>query len=132
MLRPGNFDRFGVNLRVRRETGKKQEVKVHHDEGVANHIDPESCAVTRDGLGEALTGGRIGQPSSRERDLISGADAVLYVEGKTEGRDIASAPTTRRGRRPWHVSTLLVRDPGDLTVGQQPSDSVLLWSVSGR
>src|SRR5215467_13914280 len=37
--------------------GKKQEVKVHHDEGVANHIDPESCAVTREGLGEALTGG---------------------------------------------------------------------------
>jgi len=66
--------------------GKKQEVKVHHDEGVANHIDPESCAVTREGLGEALTGGRIGQPSSRERDLILGADAVLFVEGKTEGR----------------------------------------------
>ena len=37
--------------------GKKQEVKVHHDEGVASHIDPESCAVAREGLGEALTGG---------------------------------------------------------------------------
>ena len=40
-------------------------MKVHHDEGVANHIDPESCAGTREGLGEALTGERIGQPSSR-------------------------------------------------------------------
>jgi hypothetical protein len=107
-------------------------VKVHHDEGVANHIDPESCAGTCEGTGEALTGGRIGQPSSRERDIISGADAVLYVEGKTEGRDIARAPTTRRGRRPWHVRALLVRNPGDLTVGQQPSACVLLWSVSGR
>src|SRR6516225_12427998 len=65
--------------------GKKQEVKVHHDEGVANHIDPESCAVTREGLGEALTGERIGQPSSRGRGIISGADAVLFAEGETEG-----------------------------------------------
>ena len=91
-------------------------MKVHHDEGVANHIDPESCAVTREGLGEALTGARIGQPSSRERGNISGADAVQFAEGETEGRDIASAPTTRRGRRPWHVQTLLAREPGDLAI----------------
>ena len=45
--------------------GKKQEVKVHHDEGVATHIDPESCAVSRESIGEALTGERIGQPSNR-------------------------------------------------------------------
>jgi len=67
--------------------GKKQEVKVHYDEGVASHIDPESCAVTREGLGEALTGERIGQPSSRDRGIISGADVVLFAEGETEGRD---------------------------------------------
>jgi hypothetical protein len=41
-------------------------VQVHHDEGVAIHIDPESCADTREGAGEALTGERIGQPLSRE------------------------------------------------------------------
>jgi hypothetical protein len=31
------------------------------------------------------------------------------------------APTTRRGRRPWHVRTLfaLAREPGDHAVGQQ-------------
>jgi len=61
-------------------------VRVHYDEGVANHIDPESCAGIREGTGEALTGERIGQPSSRERGIISGADAVLFAEGKTEGR----------------------------------------------
>src|SRR5215468_9423018 len=119
-------------LTVRHVRQRRDWLKVHYDEGVANHIDPESCAVTREGIGEALTGVRIGQPSSRERGNISGADTVLYVEGNTEGRDIASAPTTRRGRRPWHVRTLLVRNPGDLTVGQQPSDCVLLWSASGR
>ena len=30
-------------------------------EGVANRIDPESCADAREGIGEALTGERIGQ-----------------------------------------------------------------------
>ena len=39
------------------------------DEGVAIHIGPESCAVAREGHGEALTGECIGQPSSRERVL---------------------------------------------------------------
>jgi hypothetical protein len=45
-------------------------VQVPCDEGVAIHIDPESCAVAREGFGEALTGGRIGQPLSRERFLF--------------------------------------------------------------
>jgi hypothetical protein len=35
-------------------------VQVHHDEGVANRIDPESCADAREGIGEALTGERVG------------------------------------------------------------------------
>jgi hypothetical protein len=36
-------------------------VQVPHGEGVANHIVPESCEVIREGIGEALTGERIGQ-----------------------------------------------------------------------
>ncbi len=46
-------------------------MQVHYNEGLAIHIDPESCAGTREGVGEALTGDRIGQaieprkPSSR-------------------------------------------------------------------
>jgi len=39
-------------------------VQVSYDEGVAIHIGPESCAVAREGFGEALTGERIGQPLS--------------------------------------------------------------------
>jgi hypothetical protein len=35
-----------------------------------------------------------------------------------KGCDIASAQSFRRGRRPWHVQKLLVREPGDLSVGQ--------------
>ena len=42
-------------------------MKVRHDEDVASHIGPESCAGIREGVGEALTGEHTGQPSSRER-----------------------------------------------------------------
>jgi hypothetical protein len=63
-------------------------VRVPHDEGVANHIDPESCAVAREGLGEALTGEHIGQPLSRERRIVPGADAVRTAEGNMDERAI--------------------------------------------
>jgi hypothetical protein len=86
-------------------------VQVHHDEGVANRIDPESCANIREDIGEALTGERIGQPLSRESTLILGADVVPVTEGNTDGRDNASAQTARRGLRHWHVRTLFAREP---------------------
>ena len=93
-------------------------VQVHHDEEVANRIDPESCAVACEGYGEALTGDCTGQPLSRESTLIPGADVVPVTEGNTDVRDIASAQTTRRGLRHWHVRTLFAWEPGDLMVGQ--------------
>ena len=93
-------------------------MQVHHDEGVANRIDPKSCAVACEGIGEALTGNRTGQPLSRESHVNLGADTVLEVEGNMAGGAIASARPARRGRRPWHVRTLLVREPGGLTSGQ--------------
>jgi hypothetical protein len=89
-------------------------VQVHRDEGLANHIGPEPCAGIREDAGEASAGERTGQPSSRERKEVPGADAVQKAEGHTFGRAIASARTTRRGRRTWHVRTLLAREPGDL------------------
>src|SRR6202162_3447211 len=47
---------------------------------------------------------------------ILGADTVQIVEGNMSGRVIASVRTTRRGQRPWHVHTLLAREPGDLAI----------------
>lgn len=102
---------------MRRETGKELVVQVHYDEGIASHIGPEPCAGHREVVGEASVGERMGQPLSRDR-YIPGADAVQYAEGNTAGRAFASAPTTRRGLRTWHVRTLLVREPGDLPSGQ--------------
>ena len=46
-------------------------MKVSSSEGVANHTVPESCAETREGFGEALTGVCIGW--------------VLSCENKTSG-----------------------------------------------
>jgi hypothetical protein len=106
--------------RVRRETGKEYVVKVHCDEGVATHVAPDPCAVLREDDCEASVGERIGQPLSRETVINPGADVVHLTEGKIGGRVIASASLTRRGLRPWHVRTLLVREPGDLWIGHRP------------
>ena len=56
-------------------------MQVSYSEGVANHTGPESCVDIREDAGEALTGERIGQPSSRESLIISDADVVEITEG---------------------------------------------------
>ena len=89
-------------------------MQVPYNKDVASYVVPESCVVRREVQCEALTGVRTGQPLSRDRNIVLGADAVQVVEGNTSVRDIASARMTRRGRRPWHVRTLLAREPGDL------------------
>jgi hypothetical protein len=90
-------------------------VKVPDSEGIASHAVPESCVRNcREAHHEALTGVRAGQPLSRENNLFLGAHAVIQAEGDMVGCAIASARSTRRGLRPWHVRTLLAREPGDL------------------
>jgi hypothetical protein len=66
--------------------------------------------------GSARGAGSNSRPyrNSRDRNAIPGAHAVPEAEGNMSERVIASAQMTRRGRRPWHVRTLLVREPGDL------------------
>ncbi len=44
-------------------------MQVHCDEGIANHIGPEPCAVGREAGGEASAGVRIGQPLVRQAKL---------------------------------------------------------------
>jgi len=100
-------------------------VRVRYDEGVATHIGPEPCAGLREGVGEASAGERTGQPLSRESKILSDADVVQLTEGETGGCVSASIRSIRRGQRPWHVRTLLAREPGDLLVGH------LLFGVGG-
>jgi len=75
-------------------------VKVLYDEGVANRIGPEPCAVDREVDSEASAGGGTGQPLSRER-FIPSADDVPVSEGETDRRDYA-----------WTARPGVVLDPG--------------------
>jgi len=75
-------------------------MKLSHDEGIASHIGPESCAFVRKNRGEALTGERAGRVWSREDPRVQGADAVLRVEGNMERIDSPRFVSTLRGQRP--------------------------------
>jgi transposase len=99
---------------VRRETGRRQKVKVLCDEGVANHIDPESCAVGREVIREALTGVRVGQPLSGEILPNRSVDAHQSAEDNMSRRAIASTGRLRAVVRPWHARTSFAREPRDL------------------
>ena len=55
-------------------------MQVSSSEGVANHTVPESCAGTREGFGEALTGVRIGWVLSRENKTTG--TLTLCIEWK--------------------------------------------------
>ena len=56
-------------------------VKVHCDEGLTNHIGPESCVAVREGVREALTGVRAGQAMERRNFALREAHALLTAEG---------------------------------------------------
>jgi hypothetical protein len=53
-----------LQLPVRRE-----EMRELHAEGLATHGDPESCAESREGRGEALTGARAGRAILLSREM---------------------------------------------------------------
>jgi hypothetical protein len=76
-------------------------VQVSCSEGLANHTGRESCGSAREGVAEALTAERIGQPSSREKYFKPDADALDNAEGNIGWSDIASA-----------IQSGVVRDPG--------------------
>ena len=48
----------------------ESRMKEPYKQGVANQLDPESCAGGREVAGEALTGAHAGQPLSSEITLI--------------------------------------------------------------
>ena len=91
-------------------------MKVPCDEGVAIHIGPKSCAVAREGLGEALTGERIGQPLSRERVLFWVPTPCKWRKATHPGASSRAPGRPGVVRDPEHVRTLLAREPGDLAI----------------
>ena len=99
---------------VRRETDARQRVQVPHDEGVANHIDPESCGGVREGAAEALTGGA--RRPAIERRKTSPPERRCYPVGRRQyaRRAIARDGQLRVVWRPWHACTSREREPRDL------------------
>jgi len=107
-------------------------VKVRRSEGLAIHIGPKPRAGVREDVGEASAGECIGQPLSRESDISQGADGVTLSEGNMVGHVIASVQPALRGLRPWHVRTLLVREPGDLRLDHLPYEVVRIGKARSR
>ena len=89
-------------------------MQVSHSEGLANHTGPESCVGIREDAGEALTGERLGQTSSRESLILPDADVFRITEGNM-GNAITRA-LTQSGvvEDTEHVRKLFAREPGDL------------------
>jgi hypothetical protein len=75
------------------KAGRESRMKEPYKKGIANHLDPESCADAGNRVGEALTGAHAGQPSSSE--ITSPGVPTLYGEGEGHLRDGA----TREPRR---------------------------------
>ena len=75
-------------------------MKVSYDEGLASHIDPESCVCGRKVTSEALTGERMGQVLSRERAFSGVPTASGCSEGNTDHITIARCDPAPRGLRP--------------------------------
>ena len=92
-------------------------MEVPYSEGLASHADPESCAGTRKGAGEALTGEHAGQVLNREINDVQGADTV--------GDSGRQHPMRRKGEPsegpcvvedPVHAWKHLAREPGGPTL----------------
>ncbi len=70
-------------------------MRVHRDEGVANHIGPAPCVVVRKDGGEASAGDRAGQPLSPENYMNRDADAGTHrgrQHGRTRHRERSNGP----------------------------------------
>ena len=88
-------------------------MELSHDEGIASHIGPESCAFVRKNKGEALTGERAGRVWSRENPK-SRVPTLLNGWKATRSGSIARDPLRPCAvRDPEHVRRHCTREPGD-------------------
>jgi hypothetical protein len=75
-------------------------MKVPYDEGLAPHIDPESCVYARKGIGEALTGGmRAGLLSCERFYKFRVSTPFTGAEDNISGIVMARCGWTLRGQR---------------------------------
>ena len=74
-------------------------MKVLYIEDLANHGGPESCVGVREGVGEALTGVRVGGAIEPRNQPVRGADAVQLGGRRDRRSRYASGRRTLRGLR---------------------------------
>ena len=87
--------------------------------GLAIHLDPESCAYIREGVGEALTGENVGYVWSPEIDLTSrGRRTFLDAEDHRRIADMRGNFPSCATLDPPHAWTLIARKSGEL--GDRP------------
>ncbi len=76
-------------------------MKEPYEQGVANHLGPESCGDVREGISEALTGVSAGEVLSPEIPGYSGEPTPLPGGGRQHvGRRHRKAVTSPRDPRP--------------------------------
>ena len=100
-------------------------------EDLASHDDPESCAVVREGGGEALTGACAGSVLSREIKGSGVPTSLSETEGNIVGRVFASDRRTPRGRRPGACTRVSRRENREIPLSPVPVDDAPSWMVRG-
>lgn len=107
--------KFWKKLRVgkRREIGRVSRMKESYDEGLANHIGPESCAGSRKDTREALTGVCAGGVLSLEKFIAWDADTV-HPGGRQHqvGRKRQDIFESHVVIDPKHAQKYSTREPG--------------------
>jgi RNA-directed DNA polymerase len=94
-------------------------MRVSYGEDLANHIGPESCACSRKGAGEALTGESAGRVLSHEKGFASGCRRRQRARKATRNTSISREVSRPRVVvDPVHAWKLSAREPGDPVSGR--------------
>src|SRR6266851_62231 len=93
----------------------KQGMEESYIEGLATHGGPESCDVTREGRGEALTGVRTGQVVSRESNSAGRRRRMPRRKATSQAAVTRAAREPGAVRDPVHVRKLHAREAGEPT-----------------